>query len=507
MKMKLTKAISVLMCIVVVCMSISVSSFAAPKDVYTIDKLEGHTVTDVRVNNSETCAVVTLDYADFASTTNGRDYKFFNYYEYLPDYCDEIDVYDYIIKDDTFIFLLRAYKLEEVWDYVESEGVSYKEEKLVLKEQFIVTTKDFNSFKKYDLNFSINELYTSLECINDKILYATVNFFEKNGKEYFEALYYTTSDLAKWTEHKSPAVEVTDLYQDVYYTVAGSTLCIELYTLNDEQYFPQKVYLTDDFENYTTTDNGHSKDESHVYYFCPSSVQGKIIRIGDVYSNDDDSYLRTDIVQIDSKTGEEQVLFSECLNFWESYYTDNEFLFLFEREEGDPAEVFMYNTRAKKFETEKADYSIMDVLVNGYLNNTNDAVLFFKADSLCVSPSGNPAHYNEYDISHIGLDLEETYPFIIKLNGEVLIIATSFEVYVDKTKVAKLDVSLQKNGDLNNDGTVNSTDALQVLLSTVDKTTLTTQQKAVADANKDNAINSTDALMILRYSVGKILGI
>ncbi len=55
-------------------------------------------------------------------------------------------------------------------------------------------------------------------------------------------------------------------------------------------------------------------------------------------------------------------------------------------------------------------------------------------------------------------------------------------------------------GDVNNDGTINSTDALIVLKYSVGS--IETIDKAVADMNNDGNINSTDALKILRISVG-----
>lgn len=59
-------------------------------------------------------------------------------------------------------------------------------------------------------------------------------------------------------------------------------------------------------------------------------------------------------------------------------------------------------------------------------------------------------------------------------------------------------------GDVNNDGKINSSDALSVLEHSVGKKTLADDAITRADTNKDNAVNSSDALLILQYSVGKI---
>ena len=57
-------------------------------------------------------------------------------------------------------------------------------------------------------------------------------------------------------------------------------------------------------------------------------------------------------------------------------------------------------------------------------------------------------------------------------------------------------------GDVDADGTINSTDALTVLQSTVQLIKLNADQQLLADIHADGAINSFDALKILRKCVG-----
>lgn len=59
-------------------------------------------------------------------------------------------------------------------------------------------------------------------------------------------------------------------------------------------------------------------------------------------------------------------------------------------------------------------------------------------------------------------------------------------------------------GDVDEDGKIDSLDALMVLQSSVAKLTLTETGKLAANVNFDNAVDSLDALKILLYSVGKI---
>lgn len=61
-----------------------------------------------------------------------------------------------------------------------------------------------------------------------------------------------------------------------------------------------------------------------------------------------------------------------------------------------------------------------------------------------------------------------------------------------------------KYGDVNGNGSVNSTDALSVLKHAVGLATLPEDAVFWADVNADGKVNSTDALEILQYAVGKI---
>lgn len=62
-----------------------------------------------------------------------------------------------------------------------------------------------------------------------------------------------------------------------------------------------------------------------------------------------------------------------------------------------------------------------------------------------------------------------------------------------------------KYGDINNDGSVNATDALFALKNAVGKQTLTQDQMTAADVDGSKKIDASDALLILQYAVGKIL--
>lgn len=62
----------------------------------------------------------------------------------------------------------------------------------------------------------------------------------------------------------------------------------------------------------------------------------------------------------------------------------------------------------------------------------------------------------------------------------------------------------RKQGDVNDDGKINSTDAYMLLQHSVGDRILSIQEQKYADMNGDKKFNSTDALVILRISVGII---
>ena len=59
-------------------------------------------------------------------------------------------------------------------------------------------------------------------------------------------------------------------------------------------------------------------------------------------------------------------------------------------------------------------------------------------------------------------------------------------------------------GDINQDGSINASDALLALRHAVKEIVLSGDQFIRADVTKDNVVNASDALQILRYSVKEI---
>ena len=68
------------------------------------------------------------------------------------------------------------------------------------------------------------------------------------------------------------------------------------------------------------------------------------------------------------------------------------------------------------------------------------------------------------------------------------------------------DITIAANylllGDVNNDGVINTGDAVIVLKGTISNT-LNEQQKLAADFNQDGKLNTGDAVAILKYIVSR----
>lgn len=97
------------------------------------------------------------------------------------------------------------------------------------------------------------------------------------------------------------------------------------------------------------------------------------------------------------------------------------------------------------------------------------------------------------------------YPDTLAQAGEYAVCVSGSGTDGAYKTVASFDVVLYYTlGDVNEDCSINSADALLVLQYSVGNKTLSDSQKSAADVNGDKNINSADALKILQYSVGNI---
>ena len=105
--------------------------------------------------------------------------------------------------------------------------------------------------------------------------------------------------------------------------------------------------------------------------------------------------------------------------------------------------------------------------------------------------------YNYWDDATQQLNKEEAF----RLNEGIYYFCVGKE-YGD-TGNYQIEVEQLLLGDVDFDGKVTASDALEVLKSVVGKVTLTKTQKQVADLIEDSSVDATDALQILKVVVGK----
>ncbi|MBQ7595091.1 MAG: dockerin type I repeat-containing protein [Clostridia bacterium] len=94
--------------------------------------------------------------------------------------------------------------------------------------------------------------------------------------------------------------------------------------------------------------------------------------------------------------------------------------------------------------------------------------------------------------------------FSVKASQHYFSGPTRCTVLLDNKFEFNINIFIYRYGDINFDGSINSSDALSVLRYSVSSEAFDSNQKKYADVNADSKINSTDALYILNYSVGVI---
>lgn len=100
---------------------------------------------------------------------------------------------------------------------------------------------------------------------------------------------------------------------------------------------------------------------------------------------------------------------------------------------------------------------------------------------------------------------------VLTLKPKTLEAGKTYRVYVSTTSKAPTEAGSfsygakpqYKRGDANNDGLVDTSDAVSILLYIVSKVQFTETQKLAADANRDQKIDTSDAVAVLLHIVGK----
>lgn len=156
--------------------------------------------------------------------------------------------------------------------------------------------------------------------------------------------------------------------------------------------------------------------------------------------------------------------------------------------------VVVANTEAKTVAT--IDYTAAGVPVSGTVTSYGDAeqtvtVSLLNGENVVDTRTGKGRSV-AYSFESVA---EGTYTLLVEKSGHA---PYTKEITVEADAVTE-NVTLRLYGDANASGTVNATDAVQVLRT---GSKMTGYSLTVADVNGSKTVNSTDAMLILRYRVG-----
>lgn len=101
------------------------------------------------------------------------------------------------------------------------------------------------------------------------------------------------------------------------------------------------------------------------------------------------------------------------------------------------------------------------------------------------------------------VQLEDVYFNGTQEEWEAIEIAEGNEPLLNAT-IHFVEPEVKIKGDIDGDGKINSSDALQILKHSVGSELLTEENFKCADVDSDGVVNSSDALLVLQYAVGKI---
>lgn len=156
--------------------------------------------------------------------------------------------------------------------------------------------------------------------------------------------------------------------------------------------------------------------------------------------------------------------------------------------------VVVANTEAKTVAT--IDYKAAGVPVSGTVTSYGGAeqtvtVSLLNGENVVDTRTGKGSNV-AYRFESVA---EGTYTLLVEKSGHA---PYTKEITVEADAVTE-NVTLRLYGDANASGTVNATDAVQVLRT---GSKMTGYALTVADVNGSKTVNSTDAMLILRYRVG-----
>lgn len=506
MKKIFQKILTIVLSLVIICASVSVGASAFAIEKCSVEELDGYYAENYLTNNKMDIAFFELkNRADsgedkYVYTTDGKTYDFVDFSVFVPE-CDAYQLADYSTDGENFVFFFCCYNKEAAFD---DEADGYVDNYEVCDNYFIVT-KDFQTFTQHRVEVETQEtvcegdysdfrIFGLLKFLDDEWLFANGDYVitgttenEKLGK----GVYYTTKDFEEWEIHytQEDVVWSEEEKEFMYFDSYGSVSVINVNS-------PEDCYLLIDGEVYGPVFAEEENGEEGVFDVLCIDNKTKAVLREDTIKTSEDEFCRLTIVDLES--GEETVIYEgeKSFEILKGYFNNILYL-IFVDHENEYCKMYEVND---KFEFIPVDTPFM---------TDESLVTFYPAGTYCFECLAEKIRiYDKRFSDFITVDFSETLLTLREemkafvLNGKLFILDTSPDggkAYVYETRA-----DLIKSGDVNADGTVNSTDALLVLQHSTGLVELNEKAILKADVDKSNSVTSSDALLILQYATGII---
>lgn len=524
MKKSLRKIIAVLLSLIMVFACMSIGSVALSHEGTELTDIRDYDVGFIAHNESETMILVSMmhkneEYSYLGVTENATEYRIVDFESVIPDDSDYMEIIDYTVNGDTFIFLADLYKYVVTDESPDGTQQGYD---LFFDGSLIITTEDFVDFESFPFKVNYNnedvfnefERYNELSAfgyVGDTFVYANTDYIITKRTDTIvkgKGVYYTTKDFKSWTVCYTPEIilgtvpcEGGLVLPGVYYlytfryTALNNGLIIDVEeTILKENYLGgqsessmlTQTYVTRDFKNYKSF---FKADDGIKYYDCEymtlSSYKDSFFMLKE-YSVNNESFF--EIVKADYNDSKLTTSHKEKSSAFYNYYQTDDCIYITVNGFDTDSQLcsFGNNLKYTKIFTES---SIM-IFVGKVINDTFYATY---GDTLYTFKNGDSDEYRFCGKPFEGCTLLEWNT----VNGEL------FAIY-EKNSAKYIAGEFLKTGDADADGKISSSDALMILQASTGLENLDDRSFSVADIDKDGTLKSSDALAVLQYSTGLI---
>ena len=514
------KAVSVLLCMVMVFISMSMSASAF----YKIPEFENLKICDVDYDENRAVIIATRVNGNFdgevviLTTTDGKNYSSIN----VSDYFD-IEEAEYVVFNHNYVFDNSELVLAVQAVKVLAPEDEYDEGKCI-SEAYILKTSDFINFEKYEVTKYLDktkDVETDPYCIDSINLVKLGNDYLISSNAYGENkdaeknnIFYITNDFISFEKYEFPMHDSELVFHCEKVGNGLVVIAIGAFRMGQE-YSYRYAYYTDSYTDFVKIWDCESINIHEPRFWSFENNKNEIYVFSRQYLGPQEENLV--FYSFDLTTGKKENIFSfDCkytLDTFAGWYwicDDVGYLDMFIENADGTRETYIINFTEHTAEKINLDYFLyIDRLAICDLDLDNCLVLC--GDDAYILDLAHPENAQiikakEQFVLDPDFSYYDSYSFYI--SGTVFVLFNMEKKHYGEyeTKILEIPINTAQNkmGDLTGDNLINSSDALKILQFSVGSITLNESVKAVADVNKDGKINSTDALKVLQYSVGQI---